>query len=646
MNVLFEQIKQKLIQQGKTVEERKSKGITVLRTNCIFHPDDTPSLDIFENGGYHCFGCGRSGSMQEIAEMLKVGTVKYTRNERVKKKGIEYIKMRFAFTKDEQAINLMHEFNIKPYMYGRKEGILIDLFNGSWTFRAFDGKVYMNENVSRPEFPAFFSLINRIQTKTIIITEGVFDALTVNYELKALEVAYNTTLQFLAICTQGALYTESDVFSCLEKQGIGEVILAFDNDEQGKKYTERFMNEGLSRGFIVNIIQIPDGYKDLNELYVRNRELYYKTIAEPLSVFEYYLKNCSLNTIEDRRLAYRKLVSFYEQSTEKTVSRKQIIDALQKYNLDISEWMEEFEKRDLYRLHEEKKNELTRDLKQLAVKLEKSEIDIDDAIGYLASKDYKTVKIEKLSDISDEILSDDDLKNSFYFRFLTPNVRFFLGDLVLLSACTKAGKTTMAINMCKALLKDKKSKVIYFTYELTRRQLFRLFAQSFYHKTIEEINETDKAKLIDELDGRLFIYSNSTVQEICAYVNAIKPDFFVIDYDESVPIQGKFESRERELAHLTLALKQCAVNNNSVCLMLSQVNDDKEVRYSKSKEHYASVHLYLEKITNQLVTGFEEVKCTVKLNRYGRSGDEIILKVNFQTRTLQTFVEVVRGDVK
>lgn len=28
---------------------------------CVFHQDRTPSLTIYANGGYHCFGCGANG---------------------------------------------------------------------------------------------------------------------------------------------------------------------------------------------------------------------------------------------------------------------------------------------------------------------------------------------------------------------------------------------------------------------------------------------------------------------------------------------------------------------------------------------------------------------------------------------------------
>lgn len=38
----------------------KQKGRRV-SIKCVFHTDSTPSLAIYPNGGYHCFGCGKNG---------------------------------------------------------------------------------------------------------------------------------------------------------------------------------------------------------------------------------------------------------------------------------------------------------------------------------------------------------------------------------------------------------------------------------------------------------------------------------------------------------------------------------------------------------------------------------------------------------
>lgn len=42
------------------------------RVRCLFHKEDTPSLTLFEDGHYHCFGCGAHGWIDQYPEL---GTV-------------------------------------------------------------------------------------------------------------------------------------------------------------------------------------------------------------------------------------------------------------------------------------------------------------------------------------------------------------------------------------------------------------------------------------------------------------------------------------------------------------------------------------------------------------------------------------------
>lgn len=43
-----------------------------LKCRCPFHDEKTPSFVISEDlSKYHCFGCGRSGNVDELVEMLE-----------------------------------------------------------------------------------------------------------------------------------------------------------------------------------------------------------------------------------------------------------------------------------------------------------------------------------------------------------------------------------------------------------------------------------------------------------------------------------------------------------------------------------------------------------------------------------------------
>lgn len=40
------------------------------RAVCPFHSETFPSFVVFEDGGFHCFGCGASGSLQYVMQKL------------------------------------------------------------------------------------------------------------------------------------------------------------------------------------------------------------------------------------------------------------------------------------------------------------------------------------------------------------------------------------------------------------------------------------------------------------------------------------------------------------------------------------------------------------------------------------------------
>jgi hypothetical protein len=49
-----------------TGREQRRNG----KVNCPFHPDDTPSLQLYEDGTFYCYGCGVGGSVYDFAGTL------------------------------------------------------------------------------------------------------------------------------------------------------------------------------------------------------------------------------------------------------------------------------------------------------------------------------------------------------------------------------------------------------------------------------------------------------------------------------------------------------------------------------------------------------------------------------------------------
>lgn len=87
--------------------------------------------------------------------------------------------------------------------------------------------------------------------KTCILTEGPFDALTA------------WTYGMPAVCSLGSISIEQ--IEKINKSPITSLILMFDNDEAGRKFTE-FVKAKISKRIFITEAKIPAGYKDINDL--------------------------------------------------------------------------------------------------------------------------------------------------------------------------------------------------------------------------------------------------------------------------------------------------------------------------------------------------------------------------------------------
>lgn len=342
---LYEEIVAHLKKRNEKVREYNSnKYGPSVETNCVFHDDGNPSMHVHELGWFKCFACGEKGSIFKLAEHLGINVktnVKFGKlDDSQRSKALQYIKQRFRLENDEQARKVMSLFNMRIGFYKAQEpvlGIWIDLFNGSWTFRGIEEKYYRNESASG-KIPAFGGLLDILHTQYVVITEGVFDALTINYLIKVYEQAFQATSPYVAICTQGGMFSSKQVLNYLAPYGISKIILAFDNDDKGKEYTEDFIKEGLSRGLLIEVVNIPDGYKDVNELYVKDPGLFERVFSERLTIFDWYVESHKelLTSDEGKKALCEKLQIFLRhcRGKEKDLIRKAFVQTVQKYGLE------------------------------------------------------------------------------------------------------------------------------------------------------------------------------------------------------------------------------------------------------------------------------------------------------------------------
>ncbi len=280
-------------------------------------------------------------------------------------------------------------------------------------------------------------------------------------------------------------------------------------------------------------------------------------------------------------------------------------------------------------------------LEQLIDEYKEGKISLEDLTEHI--KDIRLKINEKrwsftLNDEREELL-EDDKEEPLIIPFV--NVKSYPSDLILITAQTKSGKTTLAMNMLLSLMKNEEifdpekasfspKKALYVTYEVPKKKLFRMLVGMEKEKNWEDVNQEDKESFLDRYGNSLSIKESVNLEDLLDFLWLFHPDVFVVDYDQLVPTKGRFESEERRLAYIIRSLKDVATQIGSIGIILSQVNEDGKARYSREKEHAASIHIHLEKRENAGVIEYE-----VKLNRWGISGKKGILTVNWKTRVIQ-----------
>ena len=230
-------------------------------------------------------------------------------------------------------------------------------------------------------------------------------------------------------------------------------------------------------------------------------------------------------------------------------------------------------------------------------------------------------------------------------------VEVYPSDLILITAQTKSGKTTLAMNVILSIIASEEEieidestrnsfskKALYVTYEVPKRKLFKMLVGIESEKNWKEIDNEDMEAFLRKYGDNLSIKEGLNLDDLLDFLILFHPDVFVIDYDQLIPTKGRFESEERRVASIVRSLKNVATQIGSVGIILSQVNEEGKARYSREKEHAASVHIHLEKPENS-----DDIEFEVKLNRWGKTGAKGRLKVNWDTRKIERSEDFIVG---
>lgn len=223
---------------------------------------------------------------------------------------------------------------------------------------------------------------------------------------------------------------------------------------------------------------------------------------------------------------------------------------------------------------------------------------------------------------------------------LNPYVKMYKGDLILIEAQRKNGKTTFAMNLLLRCLK-RNYKVMLATYEIPADTRFipllaRAYAEKVPFSKDEEMKQV--TDFLTEYGDRFYTLPENTYLEdfetlILDFIKENKIDFVFIDYDQLVKTHRHFKTEERRVSTISRTFKRLALEGNCVVVMLSQINAQGEGRWSAEKENDASVVLRLEKdpVLN-------EIKVWIPYNRYNRALPEdnaVRLEINWGKRLLE-----------
>lgn len=652
-----------------------SGGFTAI---CPFHVDHNPSLMIFENGGFYCRACGERGSHFRLAERLEIETgIEKTKKEALDPFG-EYLSKRLGVEPSEVE-KVASQLNIKAK--NGKLSFMIAMpssrFIGYVTHKPGGDPKYLApsreylqkwaeiDSLKGVLFGLDLALnskmINRVEEiepsikSNLFLVEGYFNALGL--------LAHG----YPAAATMGGVNDSEEairkVYKNLFEAGISRVVLCFDNDERGRKYTLDYMKYFSSRPEILTDVILLENYKDINDgLQKEGTDFFTKLQLYKLEPVHAFIK---LERLEEgiekggfeRHIALMKVARFFSEMHP--VHREKINQDILMERLGISknEWIALFEELPAEREKERIKNDLAREGR---IFLENIESDPVGALQRLKDRGELSVRslekrkpdsvAEELSKILEEIQHEGDGHRLHKAEGLR-EILIQPVDLVTIAAGTGVGKTTFALNVADHFLQDNK-RVLFVSYEITRGRLFsQLLALRLGQNKKDVYRTLKKGQIgIDMPDYKnLSIIADPafTVEELARLVGKYQEeralDLIIIDYDQLARTEGRFDNEERRVSFISQTLKGITLDYGVPVILLSQISKEGFLRFSRQKEFDSSIILKLEPpegengkemTDDQLKAYYEKAqrKVVVRIEKYrdGQAKKEYEITIDFE----------------
>lgn len=656
-SVLLDKIRSSL-SQVKAV----SGGFTAI---CPFHDDHKPSLMVFENGGFYCRSCGERGNHFRLAERLGIETG----IEKAKKESLdsfrEYLSKRLGIEpldveKVASQLNIRAKNGKLSFMIAMPPSQFIGYVThnpGKEPKYLAPSREYLQKYGGRNDLKGvLFGLdlalntvtINRLDEKipnirsNLLLTEGYFDVLGC--------LAHGIPAAAIMGAANDSEEAIRRVYNNLFEAGISRVVLCFDRDNAGRKFTLDYMKHFLSRAKIWTDVILLENYKDINDGlqaegkdYFTKLELYKHNPIEAFIELEHIEEEIEKGGFE-RHIALMKVARFFSEMHKVHRERVDHSSLIERLGASQSEWNALFEELPLEREKERVKNEMTREGR---IFLENIESDPVGAFQRLKDRGELSVRslekrkpisvAEELPEILEEIRHEGD-GHRLHDASGIDNIVIQPVDLVTIAAATGVGKTTFALNVADYFLKDKR-RVLFVSYEINRGRLFsQLLAlrgsteKRTVYRNLKKKNTT--VAISPDYENLSIIADPAfTVEELARLVGKYEDerplDLIILDYDQLAQTEGRFDNEERRVSYISQTLKGITLDYGVPVILLSQISKEGLLRFSRQKEFDSSIVLKLEPPLQKGKNGKKKEMTEEELkNYYEESTREVIVFID------------------
>lgn len=212
-------------------------------------------------------------------------------------------------------------------------------------------------------------------------------------------------------------------------------------------------------------------------------------------------------------------------------------------------------------------------------------------------------------------------------------------QLLAVGARTSHGKTSFALHLAKSLVDVKKTKVVYFSLEMSKEQLLERLICNVCGINNLQLREgratekfTDQENLFtDWMDGvNLLIddthgYDFNKLIQVCKIA---KPDFIIVDYIQMISTRG-FRTKLDAIEEYVRMIKQLSVEMNFGAIIVSQMNraggDDPGI------QNFKGASTIEEHSDTCILLSWEQPEFTVRVVKQRHGGvDDKDIKLNFK----------------